>query len=198
MPEFSYCGLLGGSSGLLFGIVYYHQGRVGNAESLVVDFSVPLGTTSVVWIDICQVAVVDEENGPESGGKVSVIGVPNRIWFWYNRVLLYIGCDECCFLHLLLSDNRGIPHQLLLVLIKVFVEGSNLTICLTDTRWWCWSCGGISFLIRLFSDADWELDEVELWCASGALDSRLLSDDSSGLVRLGLRCAPAPYQHCSS
>ena len=73
----------------------------------------------MAWIDVCWVVVVDEGNGPESGGKVSgVMRIPNRNWF-----LVQMGvalCDKSCLLHLLLPDNKGILHQLLLVFMEDF------------------------------------------------------------------------------
>ena len=88
-------------------------------QALVVDFSVPIWISAVAWINICLIVVADKWNGPESGGKVcGVIRVPRM-----NKFSVLVGVIirvENCFRDLFLPDNRGITHQLLLVIAKDF------------------------------------------------------------------------------
>ena len=61
---------------------------------LVVDLNVPIGISAIVWVDMCWIVIVNQGNGPESGGRGGrIIRVPRRTWF-----LVY-------FFHLLLPDN---------------------------------------------------------------------------------------------
>ena len=56
-------------------------------------------------------------NGPEPGSEGGgVIRVPNRNWF-LEQMGVIVG-DGGGLFHLLLPDNRGIAHQLLIVLVE--------------------------------------------------------------------------------
>ena len=54
------------------------------------------------------------------------------------------------------------------------------------------------FFDSSLEDEDCEFEDVGLFCGFWAFEVGLPSLASSGLVRLGLRCAPAPCQHLSS
>ena len=84
---------------------------------LVVKFGVPVGISAVVWIDVCWIVVIDQGNGPEPGSEGGgVIRVPNRNWF-LEQMGVVVG-DGGGFFRLLLPDNRGLAHQLLIVLVE--------------------------------------------------------------------------------
>ena len=65
----------------------------------------------------------------------------------------------------------------------------------TEITWLYWSRGEASF----FYSSSWmKIGSWTMWWRFEAFESWSLSDVSSSLVRLGLRCAPAPCQHRSS
>ena len=69
--------------------------------------------------------------------------------------------------------------------------------CRTDTSWLYWSRGEASFLNHHFwmRVGSWMM---LAWDKVLELGVRFGITGSSDLVRLGLRCAPAPCQHLSS
>ena len=61
--------------------------------------------------------IIDQGNGPEPGSEGGgVLRVPNRNWCLEQMGVIVGNGDG--FFHLLLPDNRGIAHQLLIVLME--------------------------------------------------------------------------------
>ena len=106
------------------GLFYYndqyrpgHIEIVANLEVPIVKLGVPIGISAIDWIDVCWIVIIDQWNRPEPGSEGSgVIRVPNRNWF-LEQMGVIVG-DGDGFFHLLLPDNRGIAHQLLIVLVE--------------------------------------------------------------------------------
>ena len=88
-------------------------------QVLVIDFGVPVEISAVVWVVVCRIVVINQRSGPGSASEVcGVIRVP-----WWTLFLIQLGvavCYDGSFFHLLLPDNRRIPHQLLLVFVEDF------------------------------------------------------------------------------
>ena len=100
-------------------------------QILVVGFGVPW-ISATIWINVHRIGVINEGNGPESGG---VFRVPYMNWF-LDETGVVVKCED-----LLFSNNWWYSW-------KISVGGSDLTFCWTDTRWWCWSSGEIIFSSR--------------------------------------------------
>ena len=61
-------------------------------------------------------------DGPESGSEgCCAISVPSRNWFLEQMGIVIRNNDS--FFHLLLSDNRTVAHQLLLIFMENFCWG---------------------------------------------------------------------------
>ena len=78
-------------------------------QVLVVNLGIPIGIPAIIWIDIRWNIVIKKGNGPESSSETGSI-FKILSWNWFLIQMSVVVRNKGSFFHLLLPDNRRIPH----------------------------------------------------------------------------------------
>ena len=82
---------------------------IQDIQVLAVEFRVPTGISTIVWVIICRIIVINEGNGHESGGNVcGVIRIPNRKYL-LEEMGVVVGYDRCFFASVTTRQHGDMP-----------------------------------------------------------------------------------------